>query len=155
VAASEFEFELIRIIDAPIDHVFARLTDIDGYNEWMPAEGTMLKHTEQTSPGEPSVGTTFVDDTTYGLTPGEIVVYDPPTHVVYHWWDKRPNGEVKTEGWPEFTLESIDDDTTRVRHHARLRAHGLSRLGMPLWRRLAVKERTVTIDALKASFERP
>jgi hypothetical protein len=33
-------------------------------------------------------------------------------------------------------------------------SYGVWRLGTPIWRRLAVKERTITIDALKASFER-
>src|SRR5690606_31555758 len=58
------EFELERTIRAPIDQVFARLVDIDGYNEWMAGTGSMLRHTRQTSPGEPAGGTTFIDDTT-------------------------------------------------------------------------------------------
>ena len=150
-----FEFEVERTILAPIEQVFARLTDINGHNEWMPKTGSILKHTEQTSDGQPSLGTTFVDDTRYGRTPGEIVEYDPPRSVVYHWWDHGAKGKVRTEGWPGYALEAVDDNTTRVRHHARLHAHGLYRLGMPLWRRVAVRERTATIDALKASFERP
>jgi uncharacterized protein YndB with AHSA1/START domain len=121
----------------------------------MPRKGSILKHTEQTSHGEPSVGTTFLDDTRYGRTPGEIVEYDPPRRVVYHWWDKGRNGKVKTEGWPGYSLEAVDDQATRVRHHARMHAYGVYRFGMPLWRRVAVRERTTTIDALKASFERP
>jgi hypothetical protein len=36
-----------------------------------------------------------------------------------------------------------------------MHAYGVYRFGMPLWRRVAVRERTTTIDALKASFERP
>lgn len=147
------EFELERTIDAPIEHVFARLTDINGYNEWMPKTGSILTHTEQTSPGEPSVGTTFVDDTRYGRTPGEIVEYDPPSRVVFHWWDKGRNGRVKTEGWPGYALEAVDSHTTRVRHHAEMHAYGLYSLGMPLWRRVALRERSITVEALKASFE--
>ena len=149
------ELELERTIRAPIEQVFARLTDINGHNEWMPKKGSILKHTEQTSQGQPSVGATFVDDTKYGRTPGEIVEYDPPGCVVYHWWDKGKNGKVKTEGWPGYSLEAIDGNTTRVRHHAKMHAYGIYRLGMPLWRRVALRERTITIDALKASFEGP
>jgi hypothetical protein len=33
-------------------------------------------------------------------------------------------------------------------------SYGVWRLGTPVWRRFAVKERTITVDALKASFER-
>ena len=149
------EFELERTINAPIEQVFARLTDINGHNEWMPRKGSILKHTEQTSPGEPAVGTTFVDDTKYGRTPGEIVEYDPPRRVVYHWWDKGRNGKVRTEGWPEYMLETVNDGATRVRHHAKMHAYGIYRLGMPLLRRIAVRERSTTVDALQASFERP
>lgn len=92
------EFELERTIRAPIEQVFTRLVDIDGYNDWMAGSGTMLKQTRKTPSGPASVG-------------------------------------------------------TRVVHHARLMAYGIWRLGRPIWRRLAVKERTITVDALKASFE--
>jgi uncharacterized protein YndB with AHSA1/START domain len=153
VAAIEFELECS--INAPIEQVFARLTDIDGHNKWMPKKGSILKHTEQTSPGEPSVGTTFVDDTKYGRAPGQIVAYDRPNYVLYHWWDKGKNGKVRTEGWPGYSLEAVNEDTTRVRHHAKMHAYGIYRLGMPLWRRVAVRERTTTIDALQRSFETP
>jgi hypothetical protein len=36
-----------------------------------------------------------------------------------------------------------------------MHAYGVYRFGMPLWRRVAVGERTTRIGALKASFERP
>jgi hypothetical protein len=32
-------------------------------------------------------------------------------------------------------------------------SYGVWRLGSPIWRWFAVKERTITVDALKASFE--
>jgi uncharacterized protein YndB with AHSA1/START domain len=60
------EFELERTIGAPIEQVFARLVDIEGHNDWMADLGSMLKRTRQTSPGEPDVGTTFVDETSQG-----------------------------------------------------------------------------------------
>lgn len=151
--AGVVELDLERIIEAPIEQVFARLTDINGHNAWMPEKGSILKHTEQTSPGAPSVGTTFVDDTKYGRTPGEIVEYEPPRRVVFHWWDKGRNGKMRTEGWPGYTLEAVHENATRVHHHATMHAHGLYRLGMPLWRRLAMRERSATLAALEASFE--
>src|SRR5215203_6138759 len=57
------EFECERTIKAPVEEVFARLADINGHNDWMPQKGSILRHTRQTSPGEPAVGTTFLDDT--------------------------------------------------------------------------------------------
>ena len=68
------EFELERTIRAPVRDVFARLSDIEGHNEWMPKKGSILRHTQQTSPGEPALGTTFIDETPFGPTPGEVVV---------------------------------------------------------------------------------
>jgi uncharacterized protein YndB with AHSA1/START domain len=147
-----FEFEVERTVNAPIDQVFARLADIDRYGEWMPKKGSMLKSTEKTSPGEPGLGTTFLDDTTYGATPGEIVEFQPPTRLVFHWWDRAKSGKTKVEGWPGYTLTAQDAGTTLVVHDAKLQAHGMYRLAGPVFRRLAVKERTVTLEALQASF---
>ena len=148
------EFELERTIRAPIDQVFARLVDIEGHNEWMADTGSMLKRTRQTSPGEPAVGTTFIDETSQGAMPGEIVEMEPPHTIVYHWWEKSKAGKLKFEGWPSYHLRSSGDSETLVRHRGELVSYGVWRLGTPIWRRFAVKERTITIDALKASFER-
>jgi uncharacterized protein YndB with AHSA1/START domain len=148
------EFELERTIRAPIEQVFARLVDIEGHNDWMADTGSMLKHTRQTSPGEPTVGTTFVDETSQGAMPGEISELEPPHTVVYHWWEESRSGKLKFEGWPSYHLQPSGDDETLVRHRGKLVSYGVWRLGRPIWRRFAVRERTTTINALKASFER-
>lgn len=147
------EFELERTIRAPVRDVFARLSDIEGHNEWMPKKGSILRHTQQTSPGEPALGTTFIDETTFGPTPGQIVEFHAPDTLTYHWWDRSKSGKVKTEGWPGYSLETADDGTTLLRHHARMHTYGIYRLATPILRRIAVRERTATVDALKASFE--
>ena len=41
-----------------------------------------------------------------------------------------------------------------MRHHAKLNIYGPQRVARPIFRLLAVRERTVTLEALKASFER-
>jgi uncharacterized protein YndB with AHSA1/START domain len=148
------DFEIQRTIRAPIDAVFARLVDIDGYNDWMAGTGSMLKHTRQTSPGEPGVGTTFVDETSQGAMPGEIAEMERPHLVVFHWWEKSKSGNLTFEGWPSYRLEPIGDSETLVRHRGKLVSYGVWRLGTPIWRRLAVKERITTLEALQASFER-
>ena len=147
------EFELERTIGAPVEAVFARLVDIGGYNEWMPKKGSMLKSTRQTSPGVPSVGTMFVDETSQGALPGEIVELEAPNRVVFHWWEKSKSGELKFEGWPGYSLRGTGENKTMVRHHAKLNVYGIYGLAAPIFSRLAVRERTVTVDALKASFE--
>jgi uncharacterized protein YndB with AHSA1/START domain len=149
------EFVLERTVPAPIDQVFARLVDIEGHNDWMPKKGSMFKHARQTSPGEPAVGTTYVDETTQGPLPGEIVELEAPYKLVYHWWDTSKAGKLRSEGWPGYSLESAGENGTLVRHHAKMTMYGLTRLAAPVFRRFAVRERTATIDALKASFESP
>ena len=147
------EFELERTIKAPIDQVFARVVDIEGHNDWMAGTGSMLKHTRQTSPGPPRVGTTFEDETSQGTMPGEIVELEAPRTVVYHWWEESRSGRLKFEGWPSYHLEPLGESETLVRHRGRLVSYGVWRLGTPIWRRFAVKERTITVNALKKSFE--
>ena len=147
------EFELTRTIDASIEDVFARLADIDGHNEWMPKTGSMLRRTRQTSPGPPAIGTTYLDETSAGPTPGEIAEFQPPHTLVYHWWNTSRAGRVKLEGWPGYRLEASNGGSTLVRHTATMHTHGLYRLATPLLRRIATKERTTTLEALAASFE--
>ena len=69
----DVELELQRTVNAPAADVFARLADIEGHNRWMPAKGSMLRRTRQTSPGSPAVGTTYEDTTRMGTMQGEIV----------------------------------------------------------------------------------
>ena len=68
-------------------------------------------------------------------------------------WAKSRAGKVRLEGWPSYSLEATDRDTTIVRHHAKMHTHGPYRAATPLLRRIALKERTTTVEALKASFE--
>jgi uncharacterized protein YndB with AHSA1/START domain len=147
------EFDLTRLVHAGIEDVFARLADIDGHNDWMPKTGSMLRRTRQTSPGEPMLGTTFLDETSFGDTPGEIAEFQPPTTLVYHWWDRSKSGRLKLEGWPAYRLETSDGGYTLVRLHAKVETHGIYRFATPFLRRIAVKERAVILEALAASFE--
>lgn len=149
------EFELERTIRAPVDQVFARLVDLERHNDWMAGTKSMLKRTRQTSAGAPRVGTTFEDETTQGTVPGEIAELAAPHTVVFHWWETSRSGKPRFEGWPSYHLQAAGPDQTLVRHRAKLVSYGVWRLGTPLWRRFAVKERTITVDALKASFEQP
>ncbi|MFC4140665.1 MULTISPECIES: hypothetical protein [unclassified Microbacterium] len=152
---SVIEFELVRVIEAPIEQVFDRLAGIDGYGDWMPSRGSLLRRTRQTSPGPVGLGTTYLDETSVGDVPGDVAEYLRPTAVVFHWWDATSNGKVKTEGWPGYRLEAIGPRSTRVRHHARMQVYGASRLATPVYRWMARRERTAVIEALQASFARP
>ncbi|WP_164234483.1 SRPBCC family protein [Microbacterium hydrocarbonoxydans] len=149
------EFELVRVIDAPVEEVFDRIADIGGYADWMPKRGSLLRQTRQTSPGPVGLGTTYFDQTSAGDTPGDVAEFERPTAIVFHWWDASSRGTLKAEGWPGYRLQAIGPRATEVRHHARLQTYGASRLMTPVYRWLARRERTVVIEALKASFDRP
>ena len=84
--------------------------------------------------------------------PGEIAELERPHTIVFHWWEKS-KWAAEVEGWPSYHLQPSGDTQTLVRHRGKLMSYGVWRLGTPIWRRLAVKERTITLDALKASFE--
>lgn len=72
--------------------------------------------------------------------------------MVFHWWDTSRSGLRTFERWPGYRLEPLGDNETLVRHRGRLLAYGVWQLGKPLWRRLAIRERTRVVDALAASF---
>ncbi|MDT0212458.1 hypothetical protein Q9R29_01045 [Rothia sp. ARF10] len=146
------EFELARVVHAPIGDVFDRLADIEGHAQWMPDRGSIHRSSEQTSPGPVGVGTTYVDHTSFGSMPGDVVEFERPTRLVYHWWDRSRGGRLKAEGWPGYRLEAKGDHTTIVHHHARLETHGLHHLATPVYALLARRERTATVEALQASF---
>jgi uncharacterized protein YndB with AHSA1/START domain len=148
----EVELELERVVKAPVAEVFARLADIEGHNRWMPTKGSIRRHSTQTSPGPPGVGTTYEDATLMGRMPGEIVEFEPPHRLVYHWWDKTAAGTVKTEGWPGYTLEAVGERETLVRHLATLSAHGPWALMAPVLKYMGRRERTAVLDALEKSF---
>lgn len=149
------EFELVRVVAGPIEEVFDRLADIDGYGDWMPRRGSLLRQTRQTSPGPVGLGTTYFDETSAGDVPGDIVEFERPTAIVFHWWDAAPSGKLKSEGWPGYRLETIGPRSTRVRHHARMQVYGASRLATPVYRWMARRERTLVVEALQVSFNRP
>ena len=147
------EFELTRTVTAPVDDVFDRLADIEGYNDWMPRTGSIRRHSQQVTPGQPGLGTTYLDRTVFGPTPGEIAEFEPPHTLVYHWWDRSRTGRLQLEGWPEYSLQADGPGATVVRHRVTIHTHGIYRLATPLLRRITLRERTTIMEALTASFE--
>ena len=148
----EAELHLERMVKAPITAVFERLADIEGINEWQPHKGSIRRKSVQTSPGPVGLGTTYEDSTLFGKAPGEVVTFERPQRLVYHWWQKAPWGATLAEGWPGYTLESVGERETLVRHDATLQTYGIYGPATPVMKRIALRERTAVLDALEASF---
>ena len=148
----EAELHLERMIKAPITAVFERLSDIESINEWQPHKGSIRRRSRKTSDGPVGLGTTYEDSTLFGKAPGEVSAFERPHELVYHWRQKAPWGATLAEGWPGYTLESVGDNETLVRHHVRLRTYGIYGPATPVMRRIAIRERTAVLDALEASF---
>ena len=147
----EAELHLERIIKAPIDAVFDKLADIESINDWQPHKGSIRRRSVKTSPGPVGLGTTYEDSTLFGKAPGEVSTFERPHHLVYH-WRQSIAGMVLAEGWPGYDLESVGEDDTLVRHHARLKTYSIYAPATPVMKRIAMRERTAVLDALEASF---
>lgn len=145
------EISIERTIRAPIADVFDRLADIEGINEWQPHKGSIRRASRKTSPGPVGLGTTYEDSTLFGKAPGEVSTFVRPTDLVYH-WRQTVAGRTLAEGWPGYTLSSVGEGETLVRHHARLKTYGIYGPATPVMKRIALRERTAVLDALEASF---
>jgi uncharacterized protein YndB with AHSA1/START domain len=143
--------EIHETVDRPIEEVFERLIDIDAYPDWMPGDG-LLVTCRQTSEGPMGEGTEYVDTTRLGTVKGEVVEFERPTRVVFHYVAKV-FGRTMMHGWPGYTLEPDGQGGTRVHHVAEGRLQGLFKLLHPLIQRCATAERRRTVDALKMSLE--
>ncbi|MDQ3492236.1 MAG: SRPBCC family protein, partial [Chloroflexota bacterium] len=80
--SSTTRFESTITIDRPIDDVFARLTNLEGYGAWMPHTG-LFGSCRQTSDGPVGKGTTFIDSSRMGRFSGEVTDFERPSRVTF------------------------------------------------------------------------
>lgn len=144
--------EIHETIGRPVEEVFDRLADIDGYREWRVGGGGIFVSCRQDSPGPVVEGTRYTDRTRLGTARGEVVEYDRPSRLVFH-YTFRLLGMTTIEGWPGYTLTSYRAGGTLIHHHAEARTRGPLRPLEPLIQRIADRERRATVRALKKSFE--
>ncbi len=146
-----FQLRFERHIEQPVEVVFARLVDIDGYGEWLPRslifKGGGLREPER----DIEVGTEFVDRTPFGRFHGEVTELDPPRRVAFE-QKLHQFGKLMFVSKPSYTLEPTDDGT-KVIHDAVGETYGPTRLFEQLVRVLASQERSRTIDQLQESFQ--
>jgi hypothetical protein len=79
-ASTTVRYEARTTIDRPIDEVFGRLADLDGYTTWMRRTG-LFRRSRQTSDGPVGRGTAYSDATRMGTFRGEVVDYEAPGRI--------------------------------------------------------------------------
>lgn len=128
---SMIRVDVHETIDQPLQEVFGRLADIDGYREWRAGGGGIFLTCTQDSPGPVGEGTQYTDRTRLGMVRGEVVEFDPPSRLIFH-YTSRLFGRTTIEGWPGYTLSTGDTGGTLVHHHAEARTYGPLRLLEPV-----------------------
>ena len=149
-ASTTVRYETRTTIDRPINDVFARLADLDGYRTWMRRTG-LFRRSGQTSDGPVGLGTAYFDATRMGTFRGEVTEFEPPARIGFR-ETLRWFGSALMEARPEYVLEG-DRDKTIVRHVAEGELFGMMRLMKPVAALLARGERTRTVESLRRSLE--
>jgi uncharacterized protein YndB with AHSA1/START domain len=143
--------EVETMIDRPIEEVFDRLVDIDGYSEWLPPSSVFLD-SWQTSEGPVALGTTFIDKTRVGLYHGRVTAFRKPTQVNFR-MRLRWLGLDVMESRPQYELEPANNGRTEISHVAEGKLYGLFKLLEPYVAIQARRERSRTVQKLKESLE--
>ena len=149
-ASTTVRYETRMTIDRPINDVFARLADLDGYRTWMRRTG-LFRRSGQTSDGRLGLGTAYFDATRMGTFRGEVTDYEPPARIGFR-ETLRWFGYDLMEARPVYTLEA-NQDKTIVHHVAEGELFGIMRLMKPVAALLARSERARTVESLRRSLE--
>lgn len=142
--------ELDTIIEAPIEEVFDCLTDLQGYNDWMPKSSLLIESTKS-SDGPAGPGTKFSDRVKLGKAIGEITEFKRPTKVNFR-QSVYFLGIKALDSRPAYALEP-QDGSTKVHHVAEGNLYGLFKLFRPIVKKVALAERKRTLYALKKELE--
>lgn len=131
--------------------MFERLADIDGYGAWLP-DSVIFRGGELSDPdSDIRVGTSYLEKTTLGTFLGEVTAYEPPATIAFLTPMKLVGSRV-FESRPRYELEETEQGTL-VHHFAEGEFFGGWQIFEFAARRLAMHERTRTVDALAESFK--
>lgn len=143
-------YETRMVIDRPINDVFARLADLDGYRAWMRRTG-LFRRCGQTSGGPVGLGTAYFDATRIGTFRGEVTEFEAPARIAFRETLHRFGSDLMVAR-PEYLLDA-DQDKTLVRHVAEGELFAMMRLMKPAAALMARSERTRTLKSLRRSLE--
>lgn len=148
--STSVRYETRITIERPIEDVFARLADIDGYRGWMRRTG-LFRRSGKTSDAPLGPGSAYFDATRMGTFRGQVTDYQPPSRIAFR-ESLRLFGSDLMEARPEYLLEA-DQDRTILHHVAEGELFGLMRLMKPVAALLAKSERARTVKSLRRSLE--
>jgi uncharacterized protein YndB with AHSA1/START domain len=141
-------FDVITVVDRPIEEVFAFLAD--GQND--PKFSARVQKIEKTTDGPPGVGTVYASTVKdAGVTTErefEITEFEAPTRI--RWAERSKNQVTATEGGYDLAPEG---GGTRVTLHNVLEGHGFGKLILPLALRSARKGADDFGKAIKSAVE--
>lgn len=149
VGRDMIRFTLKRVVDEPIDDVFDRLVDIDGYRAWMSREG-LFRDSGQVDEGRVETGTRFYDQSSFGRLRGEVTELDRPNRVAFRQVLRRHDRPV-LESRPTYELERVGNGTA-IRHIAEAELHGAYKIFEPVIYFVARSERNRVLDSLEGSL---
>ncbi|MBB6185892.1 SRPBCC family protein [Rhodanobacter sp. MP7CTX1] len=148
---TELHFEID--VRAPLEQVFALVTNLRAYDTWLPGS-TAFHGTTTISNGPIRVGTTYVEPGPFAVRHGRVIELLPPTHVAFEQpMTLRPGffGVVGIHLACDLT-QAVD--FVRVRRSLDLSFHGPVKLARAVIIRLFKDENERTLEALKTFAER-
>ncbi len=119
------EVEVETTIARPPEDVFAALTDIERYADWLPPSEEFVS-VERTSELPVREGTTYLDRTTKMTLQGVVTHFEPPRRVIFR--ERAPGLLLSVEVQMDYTLTPTADGGTRVYRCSGLKLGGLGRL---------------------------
>ena len=140
-------------VRAPLEQVFALITDLRAYDTWLPGS-TAFHGTTSISDGPIRVGTTYVEPGPFAVRHGRVVELVPPTRVAFEQpMTLRPDffGMVGIHLACDLTQAN---DFVRVRRSLDLTFQGPVKLASAVIIRLFNDENERTLNALKTFAER-
>jgi uncharacterized protein YndB with AHSA1/START domain len=142
--------EMDEVVVCSVPRAFARATDLDHFEDWMPRNG-IFRSCRQTSAGPMAAGTIFTDRGRMGSFDGDVIEFQSPSRVVYRErlrWFGRQVMEAR------ISYEFRDAPAgTAIHHVAESELYGIFRLMRPMVKLIGPGERRRTLVGLKRSLE--
>lgn len=143
-----FDYE----IAAAADRIFSLLSQLREYDRWLP-RSTAFYGTSSISDGPISVGTTYVEESPFGVRRGVVTTYDPPRQL-----DFRQPMTLRPAllGRIDIVLRhsiAQSGESTLVQRSLELSPVGPVRFFMPIITRLFAAENRRMLDRLKIVAE--